>query len=438
MKMILRFIPLLVVILAAAPAAAQWATPNHSVPVGRGIGVIGQGSAGPGASGLPFLGQGASADPVFGQVANGGIAPGGTDTVKGSIDGATVSDLALSNCANQGITYSTATHLFACTALAFGMPVNLQINATVATNNLTIALKANNGTDPSATNPVIIPFRDVTVANGDPVFRSLQTALSFTINSGNAVGCTNAQMCRLWVVAIDNAGTVALCAYNALSGSGTGTAFSVVTLNEGNVVTSASGTNGGASAQTLYCSTSAVTSKPIRLLGYVEVQEATAGTWATAPTFVQLYGPGIPRPGQLVQEVSMNTTSPQTISSTTPATSNMTLSLTPTSAANAIECSATTSENPAAAGSFLTIQMNRSGTALGVSIATGGGGAVQTAIGIGPVFDKPNSTAAQTYAVFVSGNGSNNTTIGNGILGCREIMGMLKPVNDNGLLEMAG
>lgn len=437
MKMF-RFAALLVAILAAAPAAAQWATPNHSVPIGRGLGIIGQGSAGPGASGLPLLGQGASADPVFAQVPNGGIVTGAIDTVKGSIDGATVSDIALLNCANQGITYSTATHLFACTALAFGMPVNLQLNATVASSALTIALKANNGTDPSATNPVIIPFRDVTIANGDPVFRSLTTALSFTINSGNAMGCVNAVMCRLWVVAIDNAGTTALCAYNALSGSGTGTALSIVTLNEGNVATSASGTNGGASAQILYCSTSAVTSKSIRLLGYIEIQEATAGTWATAPTFVQLYGPGIPRPGQVVQEVSMNTVTPQSVSSATPATSNMTLSLTPTSAANAVECSATTSENPSASSASLTVQMNRSGTALGVSIVTGSGGAVQTAIGIGPVFDKPNSTAAQTYAVFVSGNGVNNTTVGNGILGCREIMGAAEPANDNDLLEMVG
>lgn len=48
-----------------SPAVAQWQTPNHSVPVGRGAGVMGFGSAAPGAAGLPLVSNGATLDPSF-------------------------------------------------------------------------------------------------------------------------------------------------------------------------------------------------------------------------------------------------------------------------------------------------------------------------------------------------------------------------------------
>jgi hypothetical protein len=48
------------------PVAAQWQTPNHSIPTGRGAGVTGFGSIGPCAGGIPLLGAGTSADPVCG------------------------------------------------------------------------------------------------------------------------------------------------------------------------------------------------------------------------------------------------------------------------------------------------------------------------------------------------------------------------------------
>lgn len=61
--------------LALSPALAQWQVPNHAVPQGRGSGVQGYGSAGPGAAGLPFVGNGPSADGSFQAL---GYAGGGT------------------------------------------------------------------------------------------------------------------------------------------------------------------------------------------------------------------------------------------------------------------------------------------------------------------------------------------------------------------------
>lgn len=60
-----------IVVLAAvafamcAPARAQWQTPNHSVPVGRGPGVTGFSFAAPGAIGTVFVSNGATLDPTF-------------------------------------------------------------------------------------------------------------------------------------------------------------------------------------------------------------------------------------------------------------------------------------------------------------------------------------------------------------------------------------
>lgn len=109
-------------LLSCLPVHAQWQTPNHSVPVGRGAGVIGFGNVAPGTSGFPLLSQGGSTDPAYGKLANGGIATGGSDTVKGSIDGSTVSDLPLPNCPSQFLTYSTATHLFSCAGVSSAAP----------------------------------------------------------------------------------------------------------------------------------------------------------------------------------------------------------------------------------------------------------------------------------------------------------------------------
>lgn len=64
------------------PALAQWQTPNHSVPVGRGVGVTGFGNAAPGATSLPFVSNGASSDPSFRVLPNAGLASMPGNTVK--------------------------------------------------------------------------------------------------------------------------------------------------------------------------------------------------------------------------------------------------------------------------------------------------------------------------------------------------------------------
>jgi hypothetical protein len=332
-------------------------------------------------------------------------------------------------------TLTVAASNLANSALNFGVPVNLQLNGTVATNALTVAIKGNNGSDPSASNPVLIPFRSTTIGTGAPVIASLQAALSFTINSGSTMGCTNALACRLWILAInsgtDGSPTVTLCAMNA------SVATQVYAINEGVLQTSQSGTGGGNSAGLVYCGVSAVTSKPIRILGYMELTETTAGTWATNPTFIQLFGPGINKPGDVVQSVYMSTATPTSDTGTSFVISAVTQAITPTSAANLVKVAA-----------FGTIQVNNNGTAgCTAQVQRGSTGIGQptqftfgatvitnpiTPLAIGPILDQPSSISSQTYAVYFHGTVSIGCTIVNGGIIVEEIMGALpEPANDN-------
>jgi hypothetical protein len=96
---------------------AQWQTPNHSVPVGQGGGFTGFRSAGPGAANLPLVGQGASSDPLFQPLPNLGLAIGGANTLKGTINGTANADVPLpgSTCTQLGYVPGTG---FNCTPSA--------------------------------------------------------------------------------------------------------------------------------------------------------------------------------------------------------------------------------------------------------------------------------------------------------------------------------
>jgi hypothetical protein len=90
----------------------------------------------------------------------------------------------------------------------------------------------------------------------------------------------NATAARLVVLAINNAGTAELAVVNISGGN---------QLDETNLITTTAITSGATSASTIY-STSARTSVAYRVVGFVDITEATAGTWATAPSTIQGIG----------------------------------------------------------------------------------------------------------------------------------------------------
>lgn len=149
-----------------------------------------------------------------------------------------------------------------------GVPSKIQpISASVAANALTISASK-----------LTLDFRSTTLGSG-AVTTVTGTPANLVISSGSTLGTVNATQSRIVVLAINNAGTIELAAVNIAGGN---------QLDETNLIsTTAEGGAGAAdSASTIY-STTARTNVAYRVIGYIESTQATAGTWATAPSTIQ-------------------------------------------------------------------------------------------------------------------------------------------------------
>lgn len=65
MKLLRLLAVVLALFIAVSPTAAQWQASNHSVPLGRGAGATGFGSAKPGPAGSALVSNGTTSDPSF-------------------------------------------------------------------------------------------------------------------------------------------------------------------------------------------------------------------------------------------------------------------------------------------------------------------------------------------------------------------------------------
>jgi len=148
-------------------------------------------------------------------------------------------------------------------------PQSFQVGGTVAANALTATLQ-----------PTPITFRSATAGSGSITNLMVSTALSLTVPSGATLGTTNGVAATLALAAINNAGTVEYAINNVTSlGS---------LASEGIITTTALSASSN-SANTWY-STTARTGVPYKLVGILTSTQATAGTYATAPSSIQGYG----------------------------------------------------------------------------------------------------------------------------------------------------
>ena len=151
------------------------------------------------------------------------------------------------------------------------------ITASVASNALTVTL-----------NPTVLDFRASPITSGTVTTITVASAISVVIPSTSTMGTVSAVQSRIVVIAINNAGTVELAAVNISGGS---------VLDETTLINTTAAAAAGNSA-TAYYSTTARTGVAYRVVGYVESTQATAGTWATAPSTIQGMG------GQAVSAMS--------------------------------------------------------------------------------------------------------------------------------------
>lgn len=261
-------------------------------------------------------------------------------------------------------------------ALGFSM-INGTLTASVGSSALTVAIKTKAGADPSSTDPVLVLFRNATLGTGDYTVLSLTAATSVVVSSGSTLGTVSGQANRIYVAGVNDGGTFRLGVYNPWDNTNN----ILFGLQEDALYSSTAEGGAGAadSAQVLYTGT-AVSSKPIRILGYVESTQATAGTWATTPSKVQMMAPGVKKTGDIVQSKITPSSAVSTGTTTTPFDDSipqitegnefMTIAVTPNNAANLLKIKAFANCATNTAGVALTSALHQDSTANALKATT--------------------------------------------------------------------
>lgn len=302
--------------------------------------------------------------------------------------------------------------------------VNGYISTAVASNALTVSLKVQSGSDPSSDEPVYVAFRSTTAANSSLNVRSVTAPLSVVLSAGSTMGFIAAQLSRLYVVALDNAGTVELALYHPLNGT------DHKPLDETGLYSSTAegGAGGAGSAQTLY-STTARTNVPIAVLGYIDIQTGgTAGNWSNAPIHVQVMTTSTPRSGQVIQRLLSSSSAYASGSTIIPlddslpqnseGTEFMTQAITPKHAANLLFVSHV-GVYSASATVHATVALFRDSTASAVAAAPLYLGAVDASSTVALIYQTQAATTTST-TFKIRGGPSSAATLGfNGRAGAR-------------------
>lgn len=147
---------------------------------------------------------------------------------------------------------------------------NIRIVWTAAAS-ATLELKGQSA-DLSSANKGSLAFRSTTVTSGETTLVDISSNLSLTIPSGATLGTTDGAQSRLYIYAINNAGTVVL-----------GISFGL--LDENELHSSVAIDTDSDSACVLYASSS-LENKAIRALGYIDVEPTTAGTWSDSINYI--------------------------------------------------------------------------------------------------------------------------------------------------------
>lgn len=318
---------------------------------------------------------------------------------------------------------------------------NTSLVASVGSSILTVALKDATGADPSATSPSRICYRSATAATGSLTCNNQTAALSITTNAiGASLGSSNNAGFRLWVGTFDNAGTNVMWLYNASIATGcTG-------IDEGTVQSSIPISNTATTAATFYTPNgTTVTNKSVRILGYVEYNStglATAGTYASAPNFIQVLGLGGKKPCDSFGRQGVASNSQTAVTGTTYATTNMTKAITPHSAANLIWISGSGVLKTVTTNTNTLLRLRRAGSSIVDPIASANNVIPVTSnsaiMGNWMYLDTPNTTSSTTYDIQIKNDNAGGTSqLGDNsasqfqIMILEEIMGALEPANDN-------
>ncbi len=179
--------------------------------------------------------------------------------------------------------WGDGTNLYSFGIGALSIPMDTtSITATVSSNALTTTFVA-----PTSNAPNVLMFRNPSLISGAPSSVQITTNYSITVPSGATLGTVSGHTARLYFAVAYNGGTPVLCVCNGF--------VDETALQSPTTISAASN-----SANVIYSASAVSASSPVRVIGFCDINEATAGTWATGPTLVQgaggaalngMYGP---------------------------------------------------------------------------------------------------------------------------------------------------
>lgn len=313
-------------------------------------------------------------------------------------------------------------------ASASPVPINLAIACSVAGNALTIALKGKDLNDPSPTNPVLIPFRNVTPGTGDYTWLAVTAATSLVVSSGSTLGTANSVPFRFWLVGFNDGNTFRLGIINCVSTSaGAGSGRNVTSIFPLRGWTIASSTTEGGlgaadSAQVFYTGT-AVAAKAYSVLGYVtyEAGLATAGSYASVPSRVHVLTRDTPLPGDIIQvqrtqtgAVATGTTTiplDDTIPQQTEGDQYLSQTITPSSEANVLGITASLQLSSSASNNHVVaLFQDAIANALAAMWETNSGAGSEAPVSLQHLM-LADTASATTFKIRAGGNNAGTTTL---------------------------
>lgn len=295
---------------------------------------------------------------------------------------------------------------------SYDAPINMGLSASVNANVLTVCMTTASGATPSASSPVLVPFRSTTLATGAVTWIAVTAQTCIGTNAAGAtLGTQNTVPFRFWIEAFNNGGTVVL----ALWHSGAGAATTAINpLNEATLQSTTGISAAATSAGVFYTPNGTTVSNGAwRIAGYLEYSAglATAGSYASTPTTLQVFGPGIPRPGSVIQmQFTAGTGSPS-------------VAIAPTSAINLVRVSTAGEGQGASSANSFTAKLNRGGVQIGnseITTATGVSTVLAATYAFTGFLDNPATTASTTYSLTIT---SSSGSVINGHMLVEEIQG---------------
>lgn len=281
-----------------------------------------------------------------------------------------------------------------------GSGQNCSLSAVAGGNAVQFSLLDAGGNTPTTASPCVLTFRNATQNIGSTVTRVVTSATTLTLNPGSTLGTQNNVPFKVWVSAIDNGSTAVLAVSQQFNPS------AIAPLPIYNIISStACSSCGTATSFGVFYSTVGQTNRPWTPLGFAEWGSGlvTAGTWATGPTLVQNWGPGIALPGQPTGGSSSGSTSAQTTNTGTsyaPVTGCAT-SLSMSLASNYVSLTWKTEIIVTSSGDQGAAALIRSGTIIGKPTIAPGEAAFAFTTGTQTWNDAPGNTSSNTWTVNV-------------------------------------